>query len=159
MPKEIVTAAEALGASAEDTPEIPSSVPSTKPAEPVSPEPPAAGFEAPPASEQDAAPQTAADVLATPPPSAAPLQAKEAVIPAKPETIAPTEPEYAEPAAPVVPKVKIEWRFVKNIHFGEKLIFLDGTEYVFKSALHIVRDSELAQKILAVAKKYNIVEQ
>lgn len=174
MPKEIKSAADILGAVSPEGDAAPIAA-TQPPAEVVVAEPaaPAAGFENPPVEEapvavadeaaaavEEAAP-TAEELLtgAVAPSAAAPLQAKEAVIPAKKETIAPTEPEIVEIKVPAVQAPKTEWKFVKNVHFGEKIIFEDGSEYAFRSPLHIVRDPGIAKKILAVAKRYNIVEQ
>lgn len=52
-----------------------------------------------------------------------------------------------------------DWRFVKNIHTGEIIHLKDGTEYVFPTALHVVKDEELAKKLLEVADQHHIVLQ
>ena len=171
MPKEIKSAAEILGDVAPE-----SAAPEVASAPPPAPEPdmvpeaaPAApaGFEAPPPPVEE--PESAAQVLtasgslaqSAPPPSApAPTIAREYVQPAKPETTTPSEPTVVEAPAPAVaPGVKTQWNFVKNIHPGETLVFEDKTTYVMRGGLTIVRDTALAKKILAVAARYNIVEQ
>lgn len=182
MPKEIKSAADILGEStpevseASPATEIPSSPPAPPPDAAEAPEAPPAGFESPPPEEEtpteasvrveQAAAKSAADILeeaqapvVVAPPSPAPTQAREAVIPAKPETIAGTDAEVVEPPAPVVSGVKTEWRFVKNHQFGQKIILKDGSEVKYRSSLIIVRDPELARKILEVAPQYCIVEQ
>ncbi len=171
MPKEIKSAAEILG----DTPPE-GQAPEVASAPPPAPEPalvpeaaPAApsGFETPPPAEEE--PATAAQVLtasgslaqAAPPPSApAPTIAREFVQPAKPETLPPVDPTIVEaPKAAPAPAEKTQWNFVKNIHPGETIVFEDKTTYVLRAGLTIVRDPVLAKKILAVASRYNIVEQ
>lgn len=181
MPKEIKTAADMLGEAASETganaPEVVAQEPAVvaAEAEKVAAEAPtdvAGGFELPP-PVVDEAPKpesrlTAAQLLTgsgsldqqAPPPSApVPTQAKEAVIPARPETIAPTETEVIEPKVAVVPAPKKIWRFVKNVHFGEKIFLKDKTQFVYASPSFSVGDPELAAKILEVASIYNIVEQ
>lgn len=177
MPKEIRSAAEVLGEAQPETatgaPEAPAAPP-LAPAPDLAPEPAPeeqAGFAAPPPAEESAAaPATVEQLLtasgslaqsAPPPVAPAPTLAKEYVQPAKPETLLSQVPEVVEAPKPVAaaPAARSEWKFVKNIHPGEKIVFKDGTEFVMKSTLCIVRDRVLAEKILAVKEKYNIVEQ
>lgn len=125
-------------------------------------------FEAPPpAVEAEEAP-TAAQLLsgaigtrqdAPPPPTAKPTQAKEAVIPARPEAIPSSEATVVEPVVKVAPKERDEWKFVKNVHFGEKVFLKDKTELKYRTPLFTIRDPKLAAQILEVADIYNIVLQ
>lgn len=98
----------------------------------------------------------------------------ESTIPAKPEfgvfgSDGPEDPQLTAaalarlaqreaPAEPAKPGAR-DWRFVKNISFGEKMFRLDGKPLVFPRPLFVTSDPELAAQILAVAERYNIVEQ
>lgn len=75
-----------------------------------------------------------------------------------------------EPPAPVVPVKAVElpqeWRFVKNHFPGEVITFKDGSTFNFTkpkrpgpAALLVTRNPEFAQKILAVADSFGIVQQ
>ena len=135
MPKEVVSAAQLLSVQPveAEVPEVPVAVPPDPDAEKPEQQ---AGFDNPPPAEEPAVavPESLASQAA--PPEATPLP------------------------APAVESVGAQvWRFVKNIHPGEVIRFLDGTEYKFPASLHVVSDPELAQKILDVADRHGIVLQ
>jgi len=148
MPKIVRSAAQALGAEkpVEETPAKSSfaggsllqrdTIPETaevKIADPAPTEPtaPQAGFETPPAATDST-------------PSVEPKADSTSAVGAKDQ--------------PAPTPVK-EWRFVKNVHTHEKIVLEDGTEMHFKHSLFVMHDPALAEKIIAVAKRYNIVEQ
>lgn len=65
--------------------------------------------------------------------------------------VAPDSPAEATPVK--------EWRFVKNIHPHEVIIFTDKSQFKFERSLLVTSDESLAKKILSVAQNYNIVLQ
>lgn len=69
------------------------------------------------------------------------------------------EPAHAVSApAPAVAAVKV-WRFVKNLNPHETIIFKNGEKYCWPGKLFETKDPILAEKILAVAETFNIVEK
>jgi hypothetical protein len=149
MPKVVRTAAQILS--------------NEKPVEEVAPKSPFAGGSL--MSRDGAAPAAEAEVKIADPASSEP-KAPEAGFetpPAQtdPEPSVPSEKDPA-PAADVqatpTPTPEKTFRFVKNIHTHEKIVFKDGTKFQFARSLFETRDPELAAKILAVASQYNIVQ-
>lgn len=174
MPKEIVSAEQLLdqtSAGAEPVEQVSPVVETV--IEPVEAVPPEPGFETPPDMQTEEKPApSAAELLAT-------LETKvDAVEPVVPPALGSVRSDMASVASnagaldggqgkgdnakaieePVPEGVKA-WRFVKNIHPGELIKFKDGTEYVLNTGVNVIFDAEVAEKILAVASIYNIVQQ
>lgn len=180
MPKVVKTAAEILGTekvpaapAAEPTPaETQPSTPApvVKIAEPVAPSPttPPAGFETPPPSEPPVEENVSGLPVAlpprpfTPPPAPAASAPESLLSNAKARSARPVvlpEP-VVTPAAPAAPAADApkEFRFVKNVHPGEVIIFEDGSTLTFPGTVFTTKDPELAAKILAVANRHHIVQ-
>lgn len=68
----------------------------------------------------------------------------------------PPEPSPAKGEATEVKKPL--WKFIKNLHPSEVILFEDGTTFQFPLARTTfwTRDEELAKKIIAVKNRHNI---
>ncbi len=66
------------------------------------------------------------------------------------------KPSEAAQAAHLEAVEKI-WEFVKNIHTREVITFADGSVYQFPSSSIMVADKALAEKLIAVSARYNII--
>lgn len=50
------------------------------------------------------------------------------------------------------------WEFIKNINQQEVVVFEDGSKFVFPSTRFVTADPKLAEKLKAVASRYNIIQ-
>ena len=71
------------------------------------------------------------------------------------EAPSPVPPEKVAPAAVEGEKI---WELIKNINTKETIRFNDGSTYVFASSQLYTRDRKLAEKLLSVKDRYNIIE-